>query len=54
MTKTKLELIPYPDIQILFEKVTSDGIFFISNRYSKVKNKHLKSLPKSRIKILYT
>ena len=27
MTKTKLELIPYPDMHILFEKVTRDGIF---------------------------
>ena len=43
MTKIKLELIPDPDMYILFEKDTRGGIFYISNRYSKTNNKYLKS-----------
>ena len=42
MTKTKLELIPDPDIHIFFEKGSKGGPFYISNRYSKANNKYLK------------
>ena len=42
MTKIKLELIPDPDMYIFFEKGTSDGISYISNRCCKVNNKYLK------------
>ena len=40
MTKTKLEFIQDPDMNIFFEKRTRGGI---SNRYSKANNKYLKS-----------
>ena len=43
MTEIKLELISDPDMYILFEKGTRGGISYISNRYSKAKNKYLKS-----------
>ena len=43
MTKIELELVPDPDMYILFEKGTRGGISYISNRYSKPKNKYLKS-----------
>ena len=43
LTKIKHELIPDPDRYIFFEKGTRDGISYISNRYSKTNNKHLKS-----------
>ena len=43
MTKVKLELIPDPDMYIFFEKGTTGGISYISNRYSKATNKYLKS-----------
>ena len=39
MTKIELELIPDPDI---FEKGTTGGISYISNRYSKTNNTYLK------------
>ena len=51
MTKTKLELIPGPDMYIFFEKGTRGGVSYISNRYSKANNKHLKSYdPKQGLK----
>ena len=43
MTEFKLELISDPDMYIFFEKGTRGGISYISNRYSKAKNKYLKS-----------
>ena len=43
MTTVKLELIPAPDMYIFFEKDTRGGISYISNRYSNVNNKYLKS-----------
>ena len=43
MAKIKLELITDPDTYIFFEKGTRGGVSYISNRYSKAKNKHLKS-----------
>ena len=42
-TKIKLQLITDPDMYIIFEKDTRDGISYISNRYSKTNNKNLKS-----------
>ena len=42
MTKVELELIPDPDMDIIFEKGTRGGISHISNRYSKANNKYLK------------
>ena len=55
MTKNKLELIPDTDMYVFFEKGTSDGIYYISNRYSKANNKYLKSYdPKQESKhIIY-
>ena len=41
--KAELELIPDPDMYILFEKGTGGGIYYISNRHSKANNKYLKS-----------
>ena len=35
MTKVELELIPDPDMHILFDKHTRGGVSYISNRYSK-------------------
>ena len=43
ITKIELELIPDPCVYILFEKGTTGGIFFVSNRYRKANNKFLKS-----------
>ena len=43
MTKIELELVPDPDIYILFEKGARGGISCISNRYSKASNKYLKA-----------
>ena len=43
MAKIKLELITDPDMYIFFEIGTRGGVSYISNRYSKAKNKHLKS-----------
>ena len=43
MTKVELELIPDPDIYIFLEKGTRGGVSYISNRYTKVNNKYLKS-----------
>ena len=40
MTKVDLVLIPNPDM--FFEKGTRDGVSYISNRYSKTRNKCLK------------
>ena len=42
-TKIKFELIPDPDMYMLFEKGTRGGISYISNRYSEASNKYLKS-----------
>ena len=42
IAKIKIELIPHPDMYIFFEG-TRGGISYISNRYSKVNNKYLKS-----------
>ena len=55
MTKIKLELIQDPDMYIFFEKGIKGGISNISNRYSKVNNKYLKSYePKQESKhIIY-
>ena len=41
MTKVQLELIPDPYIYIFFEKGARNGVSYISNRYSKDKNKYL-------------
>ena len=43
MTNIKLEFIPDPDMFTFFEKGTRGGISYIPNRYSKAKNKYLKS-----------
>ena len=43
MKKIELELIPDPDLYILFEKDARSGVFYISNRYSKANNKYLRS-----------
>ena len=43
MTKVEFELIPDPDMYIFFEKSTRGGVSYISNRYTKANNKHLKS-----------
>ena len=54
MTKIKLELISDPDMHIFFEKGMRGGVTYISNRYTKVNNKYLKSYePKTRIKTYY-
>ena len=51
MTKIKLELISDPDMYIFFEKGMRSGISYISARYSKAKNKYLKSYdPKQETK----
>ena len=42
MTKVELKLISVPDMYIFFEKGTSGGFSFISQKYSKPNNKHLK------------
>ena len=43
MTKIKLELISDPDMYTFFEKGRRGRVSHISNRYSKVNNKYLKS-----------
>ena len=43
MGKVELELIPYPNMHIFFEKGTRIGVAYIFNRYSKANNKYLKS-----------
>ena len=43
ITKIELELIPDPDMYISFKISTRDGISYISNKYSTVSNKFLKS-----------
>ena len=43
MAKVQVELIPDPDIFILFEKGMRGGDFCMSNRCSKASNKYLKS-----------
>ena len=43
MTQVELKLISDPDMYIFFEKGMRDGVSYISNRYSKANNKHLKS-----------
>ena len=48
MTKIDLELIPDPDMHILFEKDTKSVIFYISNRCSKTNNEYLKSQEESK------
>ena len=55
MTKTKLKCITDPDMFIFFEKSTRDRIYYISNRFNKDSNKHLKSYdPKQESKhIIY-
>ena len=54
MTKIELELIPDPDIYIIFEKGTGGGISYVSNRYSKANNRYLKSYhPKQESKHIY-
>ena len=55
MTTTELELIPDPDMCVLFEKGTRSRISFIFNRYSKANNNYLKSYdPKQESKhIIY-
>ena len=55
MTKVELKLIPDPDMCISFENGTTDGVFYISNRYSKANNKYLKSYdPKQGSKHSYS
>ena len=55
MTKIEFKLIPDPDVFTFFEESTSGGISYISNRYSKVNNKYLKSHDlKQKIKVYYT
>ena len=55
MAKVELELIPDPGMYIFFEKGTRGGVSYISNRYSKVNSKYLKSFdPKKESKrIIY-
>ena len=43
ITKVKLQLISNSDMYIFFEKDMREGVSYISNRYSKANNKHLKS-----------
>ena len=51
ITKIELELILNPDMYIFFEKSVRGKISYISNRYSKVSNKYLKSYdPKQELK----
>ena len=54
MTKIKLELIPDPDMYAFLEKGIRGGIFYISNRFSKANNEHLKFYePKQESKQMY-
>ena len=43
MKKVELELITDPDVYIFFGKSMGGGVCYISNRYSKVNKKYLKS-----------
>ena len=43
MTKNELELILDHDMYIFFENGTRGGIYYISNRYSKVNKRYLES-----------
>ena len=43
MTKDELELIPDPEMLLLFEKGMRGRVSHISNRFSKVNNKYFKS-----------
>ena len=43
LTKIELELIPYLDMYVFFEKGTRGIISYIYNGYSKANNKSLKS-----------
>ena len=43
MTKVQLELITYPGMYIFFEKGIRGEVSYISNKYSKARNKYLKS-----------
>ena len=53
MTKIELKLIKDPDMYIFLEKGTRSGFSYISNRYSKTNNKHLKSYdPKQESKLI--
>ena len=53
MTKIKLELIPYPDSYIFFEKGTRGEISYIFNRYSNANNKYINSCdPKEESKYI--
>ena len=52
IAKIQLELIADPDMYILFKKGTRGGISYISNRYSKAKNKYMKSYdPKQELNV---
>ena len=55
ITKVELELIPYPDMFIIFEKGTRNHVSYISNKYIKTNKKYLKSYdPKQESKhIIY-
>ena len=44
MAKVELELIPDPDINILFEKDATGRIYYISNRYSKTHKMYLNQI----------
>ena len=48
MLKMTKQLIIDPAVYIFFEKVTRGGISYISNRYSKVNKKYLKSFDSKR------
>ena len=53
MTKIKFEIISDPDMYIFFEEYMRGGVSYISNRYSKTKNKYLKSYdPKQESKYI--
>ena len=43
MAKAELEVTSDDDMYMFFEKNMRGGVFYISNRYSKASNKHLKS-----------
>ena len=55
MTKKELKLITDPDVYVFFEKGMRGGVPYLSNRYSQVNNKYLKSYdPKQESKhIIY-
>ena len=55
MKKGELELITDPDTYVLFEKGIRGEVSYISNRYSKAKNKYLKNYhAEQEPNILYT